>query len=301
MICSQARDWLLRAALPEELASAPADVAAHIRDCGDCQRLVQQLHRMERIWDEQPLPASAEMAREQFLVRQAVKPAARTSLMLVVARWAVVACLLVCVTLTVFIMSTPQKAHADSDVIDKLIDWNLELSESSTPAEREKLYSDRAESFKADLAASRLSNEDRQFGETLLHNGQWLTSNTEPLEEAVRFDALADRIVDRVQVAADSRDAIAAKKNANRYKRITEKGIDAKLAREQAKAAKAARANEAYQRKLEKLMAREERRLKKLEVMQKNAPDPARKEIRKMMEQTQGKKKKKPKQPSVTG
>jgi hypothetical protein len=305
MICSQAKGWLLQAALPEELAIAPPDVAAHIRRCADCQRLIQQLHRMERIWDEQPLPESAELVREQFLARQAIEPSrprAVVSRGLVLARWTVVASVLLCVGLTVFFMSAPQPAHAESDVVEKLIDWNLQLSELTTPAEREKLYTERVGALKADLAKSPLSDDDRNFAESLLNNGQWLTSSTEPLDEADRFNHLADQIVDRVQAAAARSDAAAAKKNAKQYTLITTKGIDAKLERaEAAKAARAAKADEAFQRKMERLMAREENRLKKLETMHKNAPDPTRKEIRKMLDQTQPKKKKKPKQPSVTG
>lgn len=294
----------MQAALPEELAIAPPDLAAHIRQCDDCQRLIQQLHRMERIWDEQPLPGSAELVREQFLARQAIepsRPAARRFRAVVLARWAVVASVLLCIGLTVFMMSTPQPAHAESDVVEKLIDWNLQLSELPTPQEREKLYTERVVALKADLAKTHLSDDDRSFAETLLNNGQWLTSSTEPLDEADRFNHLADQIVDRVQAAAARSDTAAAKKNAKQYTLITTKGINAKLERaEAAKAARAAKADEAFQRKMERLMAREENRLKKLEAMHKNAPDPARKEIRKMLEQTQPKKKKnQPKKPQV--
>jgi hypothetical protein len=306
MICSQAKDWLLQAALPEELAIAPPDVAAHIRQCDDCQRLIQQLHRMERVWDEQPLPESAELVREQFLARQAIeppRPAARRFRAVVLARWAVAASVLLCIGLTVFMMSSPRQVHAESDVVEQLIDWNLQMSELSTPAEREKLYTERVAALKDDLAKSRISDDDRQFAETLLTNGQWLRSSTEPLEEADRFNQLADQIVDRVEVAAARRDAAAARKNARQYSLITSKGINAKLERaEAAKAARAAKADAAFQRKMERLLAREENRLKKLEVMHKNAADPARKEIRKMLEQTKSKPKKNPpKKPQVTG
>jgi hypothetical protein len=297
MICAQAKDWLLQAALPEELASAPPEVAEHLRQCGACQRLIQQLHRIERAWDEQPMPSSARLVREQFLARQAAEPAraAARSRGLVVARWAVVASVFLCVGLTVFMMSTPRRVHAESDVVEQLIDWNLQLSELPTPAEREKLYTERVAALKVDLAKSRISDEDRQFAETLLSNGQWLTSSTEPLEEADRFNQLADQIVDRVEVAAARSDTAAARKNARQYSLITAKGINAKLERaEAAKAARAAKADAAFQRKMERLMAREENRLKKLEVMHKKAPDPARKEIRKMLDQTKSKAKKKP-------
>lgn len=296
MSCSHAKEWLLQAALPEELGAAPPDVAAHVRACTNCQRLIQKLTRMERAWRDESLPESAETAREMFLSAQSISPAqpAARSKSMVLVRWAVVASVMLCITLSAFFMSSPQKAHAEPDVIEKLVDWNLELSESTTPAERERLYSEKIESFKSDLAKSTLSDEDRNFAESLLENGRFLTSSTEPLEEADRFNVLADQIVDRTQSAAKRSDAAAAKKNATQYTRIAATGIDAKLEREMAKAAKAARADEAFQRKMEKLQAREANRLQKLEVIHKNAPDPARKEIRKMLDQTQPKQKKNP-------
>jgi hypothetical protein len=297
MSCSHAKEWILQAALPEELAAAPPDVAAHVRECGQCQRLIQKLNRMERSWRDEPLPESAETARELFLSRQAVEPSrpvAAGPRRLVLARWAVVASVMLCVGLSVFFMSSPQTARADSDVIERLVDWNLELSESTTPADRERLYSERIESLKSDLAKTKLSDEDRSFAESLLENGRFLTSSTEPLEEAERFNVLADQIVDRVNIAATRSDAVAAKKNANQYSRIAATGIDAKLERELAKAAKIAKADEAFKQRMEKLEAREMNRLKKLEAIHKNAPDPARKEVRKMLDQTQPKPKKNP-------
>jgi hypothetical protein len=294
MNCSHAKEWLLQAALPEELAAAPPDVAAHVRACAGCQRLIQKLSRMEQAWRDEPLPESAESAREMFLSRQSISPArprVASSKRMVLARWAVVASVMLCITLSVFFMSSPQKAHAEPDVIEKLVDWNLELSESTTPAERERLYSERIELLKTDLAKTKLSDEDRNFAESLLENGRFLTSSTEPLEEADRFNVLADQIVDRTQSAAKRSDTAAAKKNANQYTRIASTGIDAKLEREMAKAAKA---DEAFKLKMEKLAAREANRLQKLEVIHKNAPDPTRKEIRKMLEQTQPKQKKNP-------
>jgi len=48
MLCAQAKQWLLQAELPRELNEAPADVAAHLGDCADCRKLVEQLQVIER-------------------------------------------------------------------------------------------------------------------------------------------------------------------------------------------------------------------------------------------------------------
>src|SRR5260221_2590803 len=77
MNCSNTTNWLLQAELPGELAQAPAEVAEHLRQCDACQRLVQQIGRLEREYKEQPLPARSQVAREEFLRRQAAEPSER--------------------------------------------------------------------------------------------------------------------------------------------------------------------------------------------------------------------------------
>ena len=135
MNCSTAKDWLLQAELPGELARAPAEVAEHLRQCEACQRLVHQIGRLERTLKEQPLPATAVMARNEFLRRHDGEPARPSKSPVrrrfAVPRWLVAASVLLAASLTIWFMSGPQQAHAESDVIDRLIDWNLQMSEQS--------------------------------------------------------------------------------------------------------------------------------------------------------------------------
>jgi hypothetical protein len=296
MMCAQAKQWLLQAELPRELKDAPADVAAHLRDCAECQRLVEQLQVIEREWREQPLPASAAEAREDFLRihgDEAPRPS-EVRRRFVAPRWLVAACLIVAVGVTGWFMAQPQKAHADSDVIDRLIDWNLQLSDAGE-AERRELFAGQVEFLRADSA--KLPDEDRAFAESLIRNGEFLASNPEPLETADRFAVLADQLVERLDHAAARNDPKASAKLARQYMHVANRGVKPKLER----AARQAAADEARQRRLDKIAQREANQFAKLARMQERlekmhdaAPPASKKELRKLLDESKPKPKKNP-------
>ncbi len=286
MNCSTAKDWLLQAELPGELGQAPAEVAQHLRGCEECRRLVEWVGQLEKTWREQPLPASAEVARDDFLRRhdgEPARPSETRRRILAVPRWLVAASVLLAAGLTVYFMAGPQPVHAESDVIDRLIAWNLQMSEAS-PAERERIYQGQVASLRTE--AQNLPGEDRAFADSLLQNGQWLVSNAEPVEEVDRYNALADHVLERLNAAGG--DAKATAKLARYYERLATHGIQAQLAR----AEKAARADEARQRKLEKVLAKQERQLERLEKMHDAAPAATKTEIRQLIDKTKPKTKK---------
>lgn len=298
MACETTRDWLLQAELPAELKSAPANVASHLGTCTACQALIQQIQNLECVLRDETLPASAHDCRDLFLAREAVSPRlpARTaSRGFVSARWIVAACLLLAVGIAGVFLTTPRSAQANDEVIEKLIDWNLDLSELPTPAEREVFFESRIEALNTEVARAGLSPEDRAFAHTLLETGKWLRTNAEPLDMADRFHTLADHVVERVQKSASRRDVRATQRQAGQYERITAKGIDAKLAK-----VKLAADEETRQKKaMEKLAAREAKRLERLQTVHENTPDPARHEIRKMIDQPKQKKQQPTKSPKL--
>ncbi|MFL5338612.1 MAG: hypothetical protein ACJ8F7_00460 [Gemmataceae bacterium] len=281
MICERVQEWLLRA---ESLAGAPEGVAIHLRSCPDCQRLVQRVGRLEQRWRDEPLPASAHDSRDAFLQRlkPTVQPRPAYRRWLAPAVWAVAASLLLMIGLSALLLSSPQKAHADPDVIGQLVDWNLEISEAA-PEERQQLFAQKAEALKANLAKAQLSGEDRAIANSLMENGAWLTSNEEPLEEAERFNTLADQLLVRVETAAGRNDA-AGQKLARQFQRVASRGVDAKL--EQAKV----EGDQKKQARLEKIQARDAKRLQELERLHELAPALTKKELKKVIEQAKQKK-----------
>ena len=206
MNCERAQHWILAVALPGELARAPREIGDHIRQCDSCQRLIQRVVRLEENWRQQPVPASAERAQGAFLQRLAEPPEPiirRPQLPhrnLRLARWMVAACVVAVIGLSigVGVFSTSSVARAENaDVIDRMIDWNLQMSEASTLEDRQRLFTEHAETFKTDLAKAELSDSDRAFADNLMETGAWLASNDEPVEEADKLNALADQIVTR--------------------------------------------------------------------------------------------------------
>jgi hypothetical protein len=297
MLCAQAKQWMLQAELPRELGQAPAGIAVHLRDCTDCQRLAEQLQTIEREWREQPMPASAMDARDEFLRRHGddqPRPSELPSRRRFVApRWLVAACLIVAVGVTGWFMAQPQKAHADSDVIDRLIDWNVQLSEANE-AERQQLYAGHVETLRADSA--QLPDEERAFAESLLRNGEWLTSNSDSLETADRFTALADQLVERLDRATARDDARASAKLARQYMHISNRAVKPKVEH-----AKAMMTDEQRQRRLERIAQREAKQFEKLARMQERlekmhdaAPPGSKKELRKLLDESKPKGKKNP-------
>jgi hypothetical protein len=344
MSCSSTKKWLMQAALPEELADSPADVADHLRQCDECQRLVQRLHRLEHSLRDHPIPASAMSARDGFLLRHDgvyAKPSLSKSA--ASARYrAVVLLALAALALSLMLLftfaggmaawfisskraaselakqqqsdSTQRSSHptktepasdktespesagrepstplaSENDVIARLIDMNLQMSDEASAEARGRIYKSRVAALKSDVA--KLPDQDRSLAEMLVQDGEWLATNTEPLDQADRFTALADQLVDRIDSASD--DANVAARMVNYYQYVSTRGISAKLDR----ATKTAATDEASAKRMEKIRQREAKRLLKLERLQASAPAAVKKEIRKLLEQNPPKTKPKKRQ-----
>jgi hypothetical protein len=286
MECAQAQDWMLRADRPGLAEQLPADLVEHLGGCGSCQNLLRRVQRLEKAWRELPLPASADVSRESFLRRlgNSPTPAPAKSLRLAIpARWAVAATILLALGLSIWLISSTQQARAASDVIERLIDWNLELSEAD-PGQREEVFARQERLLQADVEKSRLSAEDRALAESLLENGRWLRGNGEPIDAADRFDEVADQLLSQLQLAARRNDGKKAEKLARQYGRVAERGIDAKLARVQAVEGE-------KKKKLDKIMERNARRLQELEQLHELMPGASKKELKKILEQSHKKNK----------
>jgi hypothetical protein len=310
MNCERAQHWILAVALPGELARAPREIGDHIRQCDSCQQLIQRVARLEENWRQQPVPASAERSQTIFLQRLAEAPEpiirqpelARRNLRL--ARWMVAACVVALVGLSVGVgvFSTSSVSRAESpDVIDRMIDWNLQMSEASTLQDRQRLFAEHAETFKADLATATLSDSDRAFADNLMETGTWLASNDEPVEEAVKLNTLADQIVTRAQVSGKPMDEKKTARFVQQYQKVA-LNIEAKIEKAEAAVIANPTANPIEQaKKLEKIEARENKRLETLAKLQEKMPEASKKEIKAMIEQEHKKHKPKPKHPKGKG
>jgi hypothetical protein len=134
-------------------------------------------------------------------------------------------------SLGVLLLFRSPEARAAPDVVERLIDWNLDLSRTRSRDERSRLYSGQVADLKATLAKAELPPEDRALAQTLLENSSWLAEHDDPVAEADRFNDIADQLVTRMDAATAANDEGRVVKLADSYRRLTEQGVDANLER----------------------------------------------------------------------
>jgi len=288
MDCPEARDWLLLSEAPADPADVPPAVAAHVRACPACGDLGRALDRIERQWRDQPVPSLADAGRAAFLARLAAQPApSPVRRRFAAPRWALVAAVLLALG-TVAWLIVPSEARASADLIDRLIDWNLDLAAADAGPGRAELAG-RAAALQSDLGRAALSPADRELAERLLETGSWLAANDDPVGVAERFDAVADQLLDRIQAATAAGEKKRADRLARQYRRVLERGIDPSVRRVLASPA----LNFEHQRRIERVLLSDAGRLDALAALLEKAPDASRKEIRRALELS----KKRPKPP----
>lgn len=177
-------------------------------------------------------------------------------------------------TVAIVILVTQTPSRASADVLDRLIDWNIELTRAKSPKDRDRIYQDHAETIKASLASANLRPEDRVFAEKLLETGAWLKQSDDPVAEYGRMNDLADQVVARLDVASQSQDATQVTKLANALDRI-EASVDVTFER----AVTCETLSKDGKKKFEHATLGGALRMKKLETILENNLDPPRKAI----------------------
>src|SRR5438477_18921 len=97
---------------------------------------------------------------------------------------------------------------------------------------------------------ARLDRLERAYRtQPLPESAGWLARNDDPVEEAWRFDAFADKLLERVSAHADHPDPAAAGRVARHYQKVIDRGVAASLA----KAAKKPALDFDHKHRLEKI------------------------------------------------
>ena len=170
----------------------------------------------------------------------------------------------------------PLRKAASADVIERLVDWNLNMACTPSAADRDRLYADQAADLKAEVLKARLPSGDRGFAESLLETAPWLARNQDPLAEADRFNDVADQLVTRMNLATRGGDHDRVERYARLYRRVRELGIESKLDLLEATGA----LNFDGQRRLERLILRDAKRMHALVALLERTPDSSRREIK---------------------
>lgn len=139
------------------------------------------------------------------------------------------ALLVLAASLAAFFLLYVPDAQATSDVVDRLIELNLDLTQAPTPEERARIYQSQAAELKASLAKTDLPTEDRKLAESLLENGERLTKKVDRFAEADYFNGIIDKLVARMDSATDAHDEKRVVQTADAYQRVSEVGVQANL------------------------------------------------------------------------
>jgi hypothetical protein len=189
------------------------------------------------------------------------------------ARWATVAAL-ACVTFglsffAIFLLPPSREVEAGPEVVEQLVSWNVDIAQAQSHDERQNIFDTRAESMRDLLTVSKLSQEDRELGQTLVDNGAWLTSNDDPVAEAERFGEIAEKLLSRLDTATGINDKKRIVKFADSYSRLTEYGVSINLERALARVSH----DPKRKNKMDHLIAGDASRAKRLDDMLERHPD----------------------------
>jgi hypothetical protein len=229
-------------------------------------------------------------ARDAFLRRLAATPARPAARRADSPRWAVAALMLLAFGLASLIVLPGNPARASSDVVDRLIDWNLNLTDAGGHADAATRFAAAEPALSADL--NRLAGGEREFAEALLDHGRWLAAHDDPVEAATRMHDVADRLFEKLRKAAARGDARQSQQFARNYQRVTERGLDANLDR----AAALATLTPEQKKRLDRLERKAAERQQMIAELQEKMPAASKKELRKALEPAR--KKPKAKQPA---
>ncbi|MCX5684972.1 MAG: hypothetical protein NT049_15005 [Planctomycetota bacterium] len=285
MNCEKIQEWLLRSDLPQA-GAMPADVAGHLAGCAACRLVAKKLRRMETAARELPQPAGADAAREAFLARlksgAAVRPPARRTLAARLLRWSAAAAALVLLATAVGLwLLSPggtQTAEA-STALDELVEWNLELADAPSAADRGRLYSTKAEKMRQLARGDRLSADDHELAAALVANSERLSHDSDPMTDAEGFTDIAGVLVQHIGKAVKRGDAKNLKHLTKCYGRVLQGGINARLEKLDA----AGPASPDRDRNLERLVHRHAELREQLTALLKEAPDASDKDIRRAL------------------
>jgi hypothetical protein len=240
VLCDTARDRLLTA---DDPARADPDVAEHVAGCAACRAVAADLAAFEQAIRAYPTPAAVLVRRDAFLNNLASPAPRPIRVRHIVAAFATLAASVIVCVATVALMRSagpdggPTQPVAQADpVMEDLVEWNLKLTETETPADREKLVRNRLPELQSAVQTASLSADDRTFAEQLLAYGRKLGGTADAVDEAEGFHDLADTLLVRLDTAAE--DPARSVVYARLYSQVVDRGVDVNLARAEKQALK---------------------------------------------------------------
>ena len=118
-----------------------------------------------------------------------------------------------------------QAVLASTETITRLVTWNLKIAEPKSTDERKRLYTSGAEIAWQMTATAPLSADDRNNANVLIHNGELLSENEDPVDEASHFMDVADLLANKI----DSSSSKTVDKLTESYALVVNQGIEKNL------------------------------------------------------------------------
>lgn len=286
-LCQQTRQWLLQADTPNVDHCAEPAIVHHLRACSDCLQLSEELCRVESTWRRQPLPANCLSSQTAFLEKIAEPPQPAPPPMprlprTAILRWALAAAVLLGAAVGLWSLLPDREPH-HTDVVSRLIDWNLDLSQADN-VERQRLFAREESVLKTAVQKASLAQEDLMLAETLLSQADRLAKqDDDPLVHATQFTDLADRLVDRVDQAAHQASSSDMNRYVRHYRRILERGVHPAMD----KAHKISLKDHDKKHRMDKLLQRHARNTQHLEALLPKAPAASHPELRRTLDVSQ--------------
>jgi hypothetical protein len=286
MDCRKSQDWLFRADDPRPDSCHVPGIREHLADCPECQTLSAELVGLEDAWRDIPLPAGADAARVAFLKklpdRSRTLPLVRPPLPRRPERprWLAAALILFGIGLGTWLLVPTPEAHAAPALIERLVDWNLDLARAGSAGERKELFVACENALKRDVEQVPLPGPDRALAHLLLDNGTWLATHDDPIAAAERFSAVAELLVERMERASARREHRLADRYARLQSVVAEHGVAHSLAKAEAAGA----LNFEQRRHLEKIILNDEKRMQALAELLERNPNLSRKDIRRAID-----------------
>ena len=286
MNCSQVQPWLLQSEDPRAEA-APPHIAEHLRDCEDCGSLARRLSALQEQWRELPPSPRCIAAQAEFLsgLPSRLAPAGRNPPLQSPSRrrflrWATAAAAgATAGGAGLWALLAGREAEAAEELLDGLVDWNLQLTQSQSAPIRAELYHQGEARFQSALARITMPAEHVAVAQRLLENGAWLVDHHDALDEAERFDHLAERLLKLASHASQQGHYRRMDRLLDQYCRVLESGVNPNIELAEDRGA----LDFLSQRRLERLVLDDPSRVRQLDLLLQRVPKASRNRIRRAM------------------
>ena len=243
---------------------AAREVADHLASCAACNQLARKLRRLEKVVRSLPEPIGMLESKNVFVENlQGMVPEVepipvsmpifansptrplpsrkrrvvyKSNIFWRIADSRITAAALVLLVIGGSVwtyLAREEQVLASAQALNNLVEWNLKLAEHNTTLERQRLYAARAEAERQLAMRAHLNADDRRQADTLIRNGEFLSTNEDPLAEADHFSQMADVLITKMaSVATKAPETLA--RFSDTYLRVVDEGIHKNLDRAEA-------------------------------------------------------------------